>query len=135
MPALFTVVEGPFKGRKFQPGKDGEFKLGRVPASCFQIADSADVSREHFMVIVAGVRCRLRDLNSNSGTYIAHAGQSEWYYYGKVPPPNNALPDARHPHECDLNDGDTIRAGRTHIAVHLDKPVRAVTEKIALPKV
>ena len=135
MPALFTVVEGPFKGRKFQPGKDGEFKLGRVPANCFQIADSADVSREHFQVIITEPRCRLRDLNSNGGTYVAHAGQGEWLYYGKHPLPNDATPDPKHDTECDLRDGDTIRAGRTHIAVHLDKPPRTVTEKIVLPKV
>lgn len=73
---------------------DAPLTVGRGAACQVQVTD-ASASREHARVQPAGDRFMLRDLGSVNGTLV------------------NGLPT----HECLLEDGDTIRIGRTALIV------------------
>ncbi|MCC6418517.1 MAG: FHA domain-containing protein [Gemmataceae bacterium] len=92
MRVTLTVIADPHEGQVFTFAGHDRFLVGRSRKAHFQLpAKDRYFSRVHFLVEVNPPHCRLLDLNSHNGTYV-----------------NGRKTDA-----IDLQDGDTIRAGRT----------------------
>jgi pSer/pThr/pTyr-binding forkhead associated (FHA) protein len=91
MRVLLTVDSGPFEGRKIllQPGQS--LKIGRTEWADFAVPHDAHMSGLHFAVRCERSDCTLEDLRSTNGTLV------------------NGQPVK----QAALQDGDTIRAGRT----------------------
>lgn len=105
MGILFTVIDGPHKGREFSFSGHDTFIVGRSKRAHFQLADKDKYfSRIHFLVEVNPPRCRIVDMNSHNGTYV----------------------NDQRIQETDLRNGDRIKAGHTilQIAVHLEGGAR-----------
>jgi serine/threonine-protein kinase len=97
---ILTVTDGPNTGKSFAFDRRDNFIVGRGRGVHFQ-PDKEDryFSRFHFFIEINPPLCRLTDLNSRNGTRLN--GQ-------KVG-------------SCTLKDGDAIRAGRTELAVRIER--------------
>ncbi|HJT86594.1 MAG TPA: FHA domain-containing protein, partial [Bryobacteraceae bacterium] len=67
MAALYAIA-GPLRGAVFQLGAE-EVLIGRLSTSHLCIGDPS-VSRRHCVIQPEGPRFRIRDLNSNNGTFV-----------------------------------------------------------------
>jgi pSer/pThr/pTyr-binding forkhead associated (FHA) protein len=97
MKAGFAVISGPLSGLAFEI-PPGEFVIGREK-DCQLAVDSPFVARHHCMLLWDGVRLIVRDLRSQSGTWV------------------NLEPIRRN--DCILGNGDTVRAGKLVIRITL----------------
>ncbi len=100
-PALqlsLTVTAGPHLGLVFSFHEHNLFLVGRSPEAHFSLPDDPYFSRLHFLVEINPPLCRIVDLGSHNGTRVN--GQKL----------DRAL---------DLQDGDEIQAGQTHLRVSL----------------
>jgi eukaryotic-like serine/threonine-protein kinase len=99
MRVLFTVTDGPNAGREFAFTERDTFIVGRGAGVHFQ-PDKKDLyfSRFHFLVEINPPLCRLVDLGSRNGTRV----------------------NGKKASRADLNDGDTIRAGKTLLSVRIE---------------
>ena len=100
MRVILTVTDGPNSGKSFAFDQRDNFIVGRGKGVHFQ-PDKEDryFSRFHFFIEINPPLCRLTDLNSRNGTRLN--GQ-------KIG-------------SCELKDGDAIRAGRTELAVRIER--------------
>lgn len=113
MICVLSVVEGPATGRKCWLRSDQRLSIGRLSTSDFPIPDDLHLSRNHLMVEGARGTFRVRDAGSRNGTWVNQMQISS----------------------MEICDGDTIRAGKSTILVHLlggDQPEPAVSSA-ALP--
>jgi predicted component of type VI protein secretion system len=101
--ATLVVIHGPELGTRFQL-EPGRFVVGRSGTADINLADSS-LSREHFEIVTEEghevPRCRLRDLHSTNGTYIAGSRVEQ----------------------AELHDGDPIRAGEVVLRFSLMDPL------------
>jgi serine/threonine-protein kinase len=104
------VTDGPNAGKTFAFTEHDTFLVGRGVGVHFQ-PDKKDLyfSRFHFLVEINPPLCRLVDLGSRNGTRV------------------NGEKATRH----ELNDGDTIRAGRTELRVRIEKDEETATAEFA----
>ena len=120
MPGKVTLVvtAGPIQGARFEFTGHDTFLFGRAP-DCHARLASADTSasRHHFLLEVNPPAARLRDLGSLNGTHVngtRHGGRRRH---------ESPEAGARRPApEVDLEDGDRIRVGATHLAVNVEGP-------------
>ena len=100
MKVSLSVVQGPHSGRVFQFEDHSFFVVGRGEFAHLRLeAKDRYFSRAHFVVETKPPHCRLTDLASTNGTFI------------------NAVRVT----EQDLQDGDVIQAGRTHLNVMIER--------------
>ena len=114
MHVTLTVTQGPHRGEVFEFHEHDTFIVGRSRDAQFRLPfkDKA-LSRVHFMVEVNPPRCRLMDMASLNGTFV----------------------NGQRATTTDLGDGDTIKAGRTVIAVAIgqDAPTGPAPADESLP--
>jgi serine/threonine-protein kinase len=92
MRVTLTVTDGPHQGRTFAFEQHDNFLVGRGSRAHFRLRTKDKYfSRYHFLVEVNPPQCRLMDLNSRNGTYV----------------------NGSRVEQADLQDGDTVKAGRT----------------------
>jgi hypothetical protein len=88
---------------------------GRSSDCHVNLKDDQQISRNHFLLEVNPPDIRIRDLGSRNGTYIN--GQK----YGGREKGETPEEGARRQYpQVDLQDGDTVRAGKTHLLVKVD---------------
>ncbi|MDB5349655.1 MAG: stkP 4 [Planctomycetota bacterium] len=113
MKVILKVTGGPHQGQSFAFGEHDTFVVGRSDSAQFRLPfKDKTLSRVHFLVEVNPPSCRLMDMASTNGTFV----------------------NGKKVSTIDLNDGDTIRGGRTHIEVHFeedDAPVTRGVEPVA----
>lgn len=66
---MLTILEGPAAGRKF-PVSLLPARIGRGPGSTVHLNEDLGVSRQHAEIYHQGGVLRIRDLNSNHGTFV-----------------------------------------------------------------
>jgi hypothetical protein len=91
MHVLLEVQSGPSAGQTIVVQAGQVLKVGRFRPATFCIRDDAQLSHVHFAVQCDDGSCRLRDLDSRSGTFLNQARVFEVM----------------------LRDGDQVRAGQT----------------------
>ena len=101
MRVTLTVTEGPHRGEVFEFREHDTFLVGRSSEAQFRLPfKDKTLSRVHFMVEVNPPRCRLMDMGSTNGTFV----------------------NGRRVTTVDLGDGDTIKGGKTVLAVAIEMP-------------
>ncbi len=96
MRITLTVTKGPNKGRVYTFDGRDRFIVGRSKLAHFRLPPKDKYfSRIHFLVEVNPPYCRLMDMGSRNGTYV----------------------NGQEVNAADLQDGDTIKAGRSLITV------------------
>jgi serine/threonine-protein kinase len=100
MIVTLTVTEGPHSGQVFAFREHDTFIVGRSPKAHFRLPiKDKTFSRFHFLVEVNPPCCRLIDMASRNGTRV----------------------NGRKVSVIDLQDGDTIRGGRTVLVVSIQE--------------
>ena len=100
MRIVLNVTGGPHEGEAFAFDEHDTFLVGRSDSAQFRLPfkDKA-LSRVHFLVEVNPPKCRLMDMASTNGTFV----------------------NGRRVAAADLNDGDTIRGGKTVLVVRVEE--------------
>ncbi len=107
MKAVFEITSGEYSGRRFTLRTPERLSVGRTSLADYAIPSDAQMSSIHFEVEIQDQAAILRDRGSRNGTFV-NAQQ---------------LPN------CQLNDGDEIRAGNTTFRVQIDaKPSQEVSQ-------
>ena len=95
MICVIDVIEGPAKGMRIWLKENQIVEVGRLASVDFAIPADSHLSRKHLGLDSQGAGFRLHDVGSANGTYLN----------------NQRVTD------CQLNAGDTIRAGMSKFAV------------------
>lgn len=105
MRVVLTVTDGPHAGQTFSFAEHDTFIVGRSDSAQFRLPfKDKTLSRVHFLVEVNPPSCRLMDMASTNGTFV----------------------NGRRVATIDLKDGDTIRGGKTVIAVRFEEGAETV---------
>ncbi len=108
-----TVTQGPHQGRRFSFMGHDTFLVGRSKRAHFRLPHKDKAfSRVHFLVEVNPPQCRLLDMGSHNGTSV----------------------NGRKVTAADLQDGDSIQAGRTVMLVAITQEPDATTSGPAAEK-
>ncbi len=99
MNITLTVQGGPQSGRAFTFDHHDTFIVGRGEDVHFRLPDDPSLSRKHFLLEVNPPLCRLRDLNSRSGTRV----------------------NGQRVTSTDLSGGERIHAGQTVFVVTIER--------------
>ncbi len=97
MRVVLQITNGPYTGRKISLQNGQVLEVGRTEWSDYAVPYDGEISSRHFSVTCSPSHCRISDLGSSNGTFVNDQQISS----------------------VDLQDGDTIRAGRTRFEVQL----------------
>lgn len=104
------ILEGPFKGGRFEFKDQDTFMVGRSGDCSLAIKDDSTLSRHHMLLEINTANVIVRDLGSLNGTKV----NGRLIYSSRGRDANDApAPEA-------LKDGDRIEAGLTVMELHID---------------
>jgi eukaryotic-like serine/threonine-protein kinase len=109
---VLEISSGLHAGRTLIFNAQDAVLMGRSGKAKIRIDDDQHISRNHCLIEVQPPKCHVVDLSSANGTYVNDERVSD----------------------CWLNDGDTIRGGRTQITVRL-RSADAVADTMIMPGV
>jgi hypothetical protein len=102
MLVILEAVSGPVAGRRIEVCEGTSLRIGRSSKSDYAIGEDSYLSGQHFAVECDGARCRVRDLGSSNGTFL----------------------NGDRIVERIVKEGDSLAAGGSTFAVHLDVSMR-----------
>jgi eukaryotic-like serine/threonine-protein kinase len=112
---VLKVIAGPLKGRSFCAQQHSTMLVGRGTDCHIRIVGDRRISRHHFLLELVPPHARLRDLDSQNGTYVNGVK-----YGGRSSDASHRASDGRTPVEIDLRHGDQITAGQTVLLLHVE---------------
>jgi hypothetical protein len=102
MLVILEAVTGPVAGRRIEVREGTTLRIGRSSKSDYAIGEDSYLSGQHFAVQCDGVRCCVRDLGSSNGTFL----------------------NGDRIVERVVQEGDSLAAGGSTFAVHIEASVR-----------
>ena len=111
---VLKVIAGPLQGRSFCAQQHNTMLVGRGTDCHVRIVGDRRISRHHFLLELVPPHARLRDLDSQNGTYVNGVK-----YGGRSSDVPNRASDGQTPVEIDLRHGDQITAGQTVLLLHV----------------
>jgi pSer/pThr/pTyr-binding forkhead associated (FHA) protein len=107
MLVILEAVSGPIAGRKIEVRAGTILRIGRTAKSDYALGEDSYLSGQHFVIENDGNDARVRDLGSSNGTFVN---------------------GERVTSETVLSEGDSLTAGGSTFAVHIDVSGQATTE-------
>ena len=114
-----TVNQGPFAGRRFRLVQEGVYLFGRLDDLPGFLGDDDFLSGQHFEIEVRRTSALLRDVGSRNGTRLNGRRLKPTRFALRPDGQTRIAPD-NDGDEILLQDRDTILAGATTLAVHID---------------
>lgn len=108
---ILEVTAGPHTGQTFTYDSPDSLLVGRSENAHLRLDGDPHISRNHCLIEVRPPQCHVVDLGSINGTFVNSSRISD----------------------CWLEDGDTIRGGKTQISVHLPRERCKLTETTIAP--
>jgi hypothetical protein len=99
---ILEAVSGPVAGRRIEVSAGTTLRVGRTSRSDYAIREDSYLSGQHFAIECSGTQCVVRDLGSSNGTFL----------------------NGDRIVETAVKEGDSLAAGGTLFAVHIERSVR-----------
>ncbi len=112
---ILKVLAGPLKGQSFSTQQHNTMLVGRGTDCHIRILGDRQISRHHFLLELVPPHARLRDLDSQNGTYVNGVK-----YGGRSTAEVDQRKVEEQVPEVDLRHGDQITAGQTILLLQVE---------------